>query len=103
MFNACRIPHTGSDFVRLYDPTFYNHIVVVRKGLFCRLDLVVCDGIGGEKKRRYMTVREIAKCLQDIVRYADSNDQRTLSGVGAMSSDTRSRWAAMRAALVCLF
>jgi carnitine O-acetyltransferase len=99
MFNACRIPQPHADIVRVYDPTYHNHIVVVRKGLFFRLDVMVCDMLQGGQ-RRYMTPGEIARCLKEIVRFADANDQSTVAGIGVLSSDSRSRWANLRFHLV---
>jgi carnitine O-acetyltransferase len=99
MFNACRIPQANADIVRLFDPAYHNHIVVVRKGLFFRLELMVCDMLQGGQKR-YMTPREIAQSLKEIVRFADANDQSTVAGIGVLSSDSRRRWASLRSHLV---
>lgn len=89
MFNACRIPAPDRDYTDTFAAS-NNHILVVRHGQFFYFDVIDSDG-------KPLTTGEIEAQLQRIISLAD-----TVSGplVGALTSDNRDTWAAMRTELI---
>ena len=93
MFNSCRIPVTGEDVAKSYDPATHQHVVVIRNGHFFVVDLV--NKLTGKE----LSVAEIELQLQRIV-----EDERTQQvnpvPIGSFTAANRDEWVKNREALL---
>lgn len=88
MFNACRIPHRGSDTYRIFDPARHNHVVVMRRNRFFRLEMLTPRG-------DVLSFRQLSAQLEQIVRLAAS-DAAHAPPLGVLTSEDRDAWADAR-------
>lgn len=94
LFSTTRIPRAERDGVRAPNtpeqpgPSQARHIVVFFRGNAFRLDVIGQDGVPH-------TLDELAEALRQVIATTDRG-----SGVGALTSHDRARWAANREALL---
>ncbi|KAL1972611.1 hypothetical protein VTN31DRAFT_7025 [Thermomyces dupontii] len=88
MFNCCRIPREGADYVETYPPQENQHITVVRKNQFFKLPVVV-DG-------QQLTTAELQKQFERIYKLAE----HPVTPVGVLTAANRDHWAAARKKLL---
>lgn len=93
MFNSSRIPVTGEDVSKGFEPSSHNHVIVIRNGHFFAVDLV------NPKTGKELTYSEIEVQLERIVN--DPKTQKTAeSPIGALSITNRDQWVKNREALL---
>jgi carnitine O-acetyltransferase len=95
-FNSCRIPQSGQDSYRIYDPSRHTHCIVARKGHFFSIELVYPDGSGDP-----MPLLAIEDQLRRCIEMADDIPE-TRPKLGILTSDNRDNWADARKRLVGL-
>eukprot|EP00592_Proboscia_alata_P015940 CAMPEP_0194397988 /NCGR_PEP_ID=MMETSP0174-20130528/125853_1 /TAXON_ID=216777 /ORGANISM="Proboscia alata, Strain PI-D3" /LENGTH=752 /DNA_ID=CAMNT_0039194233 /DNA_START=65 /DNA_END=2324 /DNA_ORIENTATION=+ len=94
MFHASRIPKLEMDGYRIYDPSGLTHVVVVRKGLFFKLDFL--DGKGNPLP---LTVLE--KRIEEVIRLADAKQAvGEAHKIGWLTSQDRDSWTHNRELLL---
>ncbi|KAJ3328249.1 Carnitine O-acetyltransferase mitochondrial [Blyttiomyces sp. JEL0837] len=92
LFNSTRIPKLPEDVTRTSDPATNNHIVVLRKNQFFKLDLVKRDGT-------QLSTAEIETQLKKIIQLAGPNKDVP---VGALTTENRDVWAKVREDLLAI-
>ncbi|TPX73234.1 hypothetical protein CcCBS67573_g05486 [Chytriomyces confervae] len=90
LFNSTRIPQLPEDVTRIAEPTRNNHIIVVRKNKFFKLDLVVQGG-------RELSTPEIESQIETIYQTAGVIHD---PAVGALTTLDRDSWTFARNALL---
>ena len=90
VFNACRVPKPNADEIRLYDPTQYNAVCVLRHNHFYLLPVYPPDG-------ERLSTLELAMGLQKVV---DMAGDTAGPAVGVLTADPREKWAEVRARLI---
>ncbi|KAJ3130666.1 Carnitine O-acetyltransferase mitochondrial, partial [Irineochytrium annulatum] len=90
LFNSTRIPKIPECVTRTSDPNTNNHIVVIRKGKFYAVDLVV--------KGRQLSTGEIEQQIQRIYQMAGEEPEEY--PVGLLTTEHRDTWTKQRETLL---
>ncbi|KAL4073109.1 acyltransferase ChoActase/COT/CPT [Scleroderma yunnanense] len=90
LFHSSRYPVKPSDKARKFDPTVYNHVVVMRKNKFFEVPLATVEG-------RELSTAELEVQIERVMQLA-GNDNNV--PVGALTSENRDVWADAREALL---
>lgn len=92
MFNACRIPRRESDTYRIFDPARHNHVVVMRRNRFFKLEMLTARG-------SVLSFKQLCKQLETIVQLAE-RDTTQAPPIGVLSAEDRDKWADAREELI---
>ncbi|KAJ3229171.1 Carnitine O-acetyltransferase mitochondrial [Chytriomyces hyalinus] len=90
LFNSTRIPQLPEDVTRMSDPARNNHVIIVRKNKFFKLDLVAQGG-------RELSTTEIQSQIETIYQAAGVMHD---PAVGALTTLDRDSWTFARNALL---
>ena len=91
MFHGTRIPAKEQDSYAIYDPSEYNHAIVVCKGQFFAMDF--CDPVTGDPYPLSVLEEGLQQCR-------DLAAQMDLPPLGWLTSQNRDDWATARQALL---
>ncbi|KAI3635423.1 hypothetical protein MIR68_006061 [Amoeboaphelidium protococcarum] len=83
LYNACRIPNEGQDYVEVFDPKQHRYFAVAYHGQYFIVDEVNADGSVYQPE-------QFAQVLTSIISNGNSSQS---SSVGALSSGHRDEWA----------
>lgn len=92
-FSTVRVPGKGMDRLETYKDS--SHIVIIRRGLYYKLDVKAPDNDG---KDQLLTVSEIHHILQKI--FAETEESEESHSVAVFTTQDRDSWAENRAKLL---
>lgn len=90
MFNVSRQPIPERDDAKVYDPALHQHILVIRKNRFFKVNHVA-NGV-------QLSTAELQAQFEEI--FALTKDQPKGTAIGALSSENRDKWVEFRANLL---
>uniref|UniRef100_A0A7S3LJ93 Choline/carnitine acyltransferase domain-containing protein n=1 Tax=Aplanochytrium stocchinoi TaxID=215587 RepID=A0A7S3LJ93_9STRA len=92
VFNCCRMPGDGTDFVRTYAPDLHNHIVVARKNRFYSFDVYDLNGDA-------LSVDALELQFKRIIQMADAKGTDP-NPIGILTAENRDVWYQKRKLLL---
>mmetsp|Transcript_147084 Transcript_147084/g.256834 ORF Transcript_147084/g.256834 Transcript_147084/m.256834 type:complete len:805 (-) Transcript_147084:1639-4053(-) len=90
LFSSVRVPCLDTDRIHSYAPGESQHIVVLYKGVWYRINIHTRDG------KRTLTAYEYQTLLRSITEYAEAPECDEEAQVAALTTENRTVWAEVR-------
>ncbi|XP_072021123.1 carnitine O-palmitoyltransferase 1, liver isoform-like [Amphiura filiformis] len=93
LFGTTRVPREDFDEIVHYDSSVSKHIVVLRKGIYYKLDMF---DTAGQPLAPYAIEKQIEWILQDADSQQESEGARSAEGLASLTTLERTDWARKR-------
>lgn len=93
LFNTCRIPEIPSDVTYVADADKNDHIIVIRKNKFYKLNTTT-------KKGEILSNSELEQAFEEIYKISGNQPADRTKAIGTLTADNRDSWTKNRKELI---